>query len=255
MTHEALMALLEEVYPALRAAEVEPVLMGGLAVHLLTRRGLDDVGPENDPRFLDPTDPRRLATAIRVTRDIDVAVTPTEMHRAELALVDAGLSADPRVPAPPRRYQSSRAWVDLVPWPEELPLRLAREREQIPVRGLGQVAVAQPYVIVLLKVLAWTNRWEDRDLVDVARLALLDRNRGEVARQLARTSVTPEVRTRARQLADKFATPDVAGPGAFIRAYRPELLTDFDDDGEDDVRNVVHMATTRLLSGLLGGTS
>lgn len=86
--------------PAARAGTwLERAGAGRRAGPLAVRR--TPCAPENDPRFLEPTNPRRLAMALSVTRNIDVAVRAPEMPRAEVALVRAGLNRDPRVDAPP----------------------------------------------------------------------------------------------------------------------------------------------------------
>lgn len=250
---DRLLALLADIYPRLREANVEPVLAGGLAVHFLVRQVQEELPDHLDPDLEPPSSPRRLSTRIRVTKDVDFAIVGQPLSVPEQVLLSANLQKDERVHPPPHRFHGATAWIDLMPWPAELPELADDSIIDIQLGPpVDSIRVVAPHLLVLMKVLAWTDRYEARDLVDLARLALLDHDDGGIAERLRGLDPSTDVRARALQVSDAFAHQDAPGPSAFIAAFGAELLRPFggDDDYEDDIRQIVRLATRRLLAAL-----
>lgn len=242
--------LLLETLDQLRLAlePAQPHLIGGLAVHLRCAKLVDELGL--DPDLLPPYDPRRWPTVVRATRDIDLVVAEPQLERARAILVGARFERSESMTPPPERYRRGQAIVDLIPRSDEPEpasrpgleeaVALLRD-EHSRVEGWATAAAG---ALVVYKALAR----RPRDLIDVARIALLDRERGDARAEIAdlRSRLRPAFGRALRDLEDRFARPDGRACGYFFHEVAAGL--GFDVEGlEDPIREQASSAVTELL--------
>lgn len=260
--NQRLLALLPSAHELLSARGVSPELIGGVAVHL---RCAELVEPEDE--LLDPTHPRRLATSVRSTNDIDLVVPENQLEVAREALERASFSRVERVPFPPLRMRHGRDIVDLIACPPEAPAVMARadlgavlallEDARTPLRVDGtELSVATREALVVLKAVAWTDDpGREGDLVDVARIALLDRETSATARALATLAAElPAVIVSAlRRLDGAFARDGSPGPATMVQSLRGAIPgLSLDDDLDLSIRDVVCASVRELLGPSVG---
>jgi hypothetical protein len=113
------------------------------------------------------------------------------------------------------------------------------------------VQLATRTSLVILKAVAFANRFEPRDLVDIARLVLQDAVSGGTLERDLRSELAqadPATRESIRVVRARFDSPDLSGPRAFAMALRATVvgLTDW-DDREDGVCQRVSVMVRALL--------
>jgi hypothetical protein len=236
------------IIEALTAAHVALRVFGGVAVMADSRVMLLD--EEADLR--EPDDPIRLAAAVRVTGDVDVAIVGS-LRVAENVLSAQGYTRDERVREPPSRWRNGMVSVDLVKADatsrNEIERLLAFLLSTSAEATADGIPVFAPGELVVLKATAFVDRRERRDLVDVGRIALLD----EVATPMARTrllALVPDLPPFARSalitMRKQFADEDAPGAYAFLEyAEIPGIR--FVDAREQHVRETVAHAVRSML--------
>lgn len=259
--NERLLSVLPDTIRTLDAAKVPTLLIGGLAVHIRCAQLTDP-----DVEDLEPTDPQRIAMLVRSTNDIDLVVSEARVDDAVDALVRASFRRDPRVTPPPLRLRHGRDVVDLIPCAErdqphhamrpDLGEVLAMLADAWQPLALGDTVlrVATMDALVILKAVAWCARWLPSDLVDVGRIALLDRETSATARSLAsRVEGLPlTVIASLRQLGDAFAHDGAAGPGAMASSLSAEFPgMRIDEDLDLEVRVIVSNSVRAMLGPAL----
>lgn len=260
--NQRLLALLPSAHRLLGAQGVTPQLIGGVAVHL---RCAELVEPDDE--LLDATHPRRLATFVRSTNDIDLVVAEGQLEAAREALERASFSRVDGVRPPPLRMRHGRDIVDLIGCPPEAPAVMTRAdlgavlalledaRTPLPVGG-AELYVATREALIVLKAVAWTDDpGREGDLVDVARIALLDRESSTTSRALATLAAElPAVIVSAlRRLDGAFARDGSTGPATMVQSLRGAIPgLSLDDDLDLSIRDVVCASVRELLGPALG---
>lgn len=256
-SNDELMAKLAAFVEALREAGLEPVLIGGLAVDVRRHISSEDI---------DLRAPASLASLPRTTKDIDLAIRYERgaEHTAAALLARHGL-----------RPSSTNSWcflgadvqIDIIPcidtWSSEdsfcvEPERVARPlvAAQVSVERVADIhmGVGKRALLVVQKALAWSERYYQSDLADVATLALSDfvedgNCQGELEDLMA--GLPKSYAQRLQELAARFESEDAKGPAAFFAAIedamRSRLLSVSEDD-EFIVRQIASEAVRRLLA-------
>lgn len=243
-----------------------PRIIGGVAVATIVSRITNATSGFD---ALSELDPRRLAALPRITNDVDFVfwnVSESDLDEAfrEHAFLPIG-----RVDPPPRRYRGPSGVVDVIvvrdgPRGSTAPNipDLISALIAIDATGAGFDAsldpstnsrLATPWALVVLKCVAHENRAKEKDVVDLARLALVDLDVGSIREAIARfaRSLPPSLQEPIRRMRGRFAARDKDGPSKFIGSVRtnwPRLASD--DDLEDEVREVLVASVDRLLGGL-----
>jgi hypothetical protein len=251
--NDELLMELVAVIRALRAQGVEAGLFGGLAVMLQTHEAAD---PDELPRPIAFDSPSGLLRVMRPTRDIDLAL----LSSANTALEKLGFHQDSRdefkfkradliVDAVALESTSDNRLKDLLRSldGEFEVFRSARLKEEIRVMGRAG--------LVVLKAVAWADRYLDKDLADLAQLAIDDLVRGGSTRgRLAQllTTFDSQIRSAIRAAGKMFSSLDGNGPRAFCNVVRSNLsgrLVDEWEDGEERVAEIAAFAGARMLHG------
>jgi hypothetical protein len=254
---EELLEDLATVIRELRAQGVEPALFGGLAVMVQTSSVSAD--PDEPPAPLSLLDPAGLARAVRVTRDMDLALLLRGSESIERLFERLGFRQDPREKFKYRRDTTVVDAIALETSPQDELQRLlgalAGEFELVRLPRLSEeIRVMGRAGLVVMKAVAWTHRYLDRDLADLAHLAVDDVVRGGTTRprleQLVQ-GLEANVRAAVRAVKVNFASRDATGPRAFCRVVRANLsgeLVDEWEDAEDRVAEIAAFAVERLLA-------
>jgi hypothetical protein len=243
VTVEELLAVFGEV----AAGADSPVLIGGLAVHLRTRAATLITSPEDAVR-----DPSLLASVVRPTQDIDIVVRRKALASTCTRLGELRFSV---VPGNTRRFSRADVVVDVLT-PDVPFTGLAFEKgSSSPVAladGGSSAPVATLDVLVVTKCRAFLTRKKDRDLVDIARLALRDLREATLPRRLAQLlddeAQIFELFATVRQ---EFLTSGGRGPTAFFQAvlnasdgvHAAGWLT-----REPDIRELVVISVQQMLA-------
>jgi hypothetical protein len=178
--NEDLLQSLDVVAEAFRQHGLDPALFGGLAVHLHTcaagEMEEEPASPWEDLAF--------LTRMVRQTRDIDLALFGASRERVAAVLTELGFT---RV-AGQALYQSGA--VDAVQATlsgeslEGLLAQLAGELHLMKLPGSDrELRIMGTAGLVVLKAVAWSTRYAERDLVDVAHLAIADVLQGNGTRK------------------------------------------------------------------------
>jgi hypothetical protein len=214
---------------------------------------------------IDLESPASLASMVRVTGDIDVAITfgpGAEVRAAEV------LSSNGLLPAADGRstFVGPGMSVDLLvcldSWGRETRFRITRERSARPLSrqhvvtyaiGDSQIHVSDRGMLVLHKAIAWADRHADKDVVDIAGLALADLvEGGSGADQLSElvASLHDEYGRMLENVARVFDNLDGAGPRAFAREVRSLLRPQgirMSDDEEEAICKIASAAVCQML--------
>ncbi len=173
--NEDLLQRLDVVAEAFRQHGLDPALFGGLAVHLHTcaagEAGEIAASPWDDLAF--------LTRMVRQTRDIDLALFGASRERVATVLAELGFT---RVAGQALYHLGAVDAVQAIPSGESLEGLLAQLAGELQLMNLPasdrQLRVMGTAGLVILKALAWSTRYAERDLVDVAHLAIADVLRG-----------------------------------------------------------------------------
>lgn len=265
MSNDGPLEALRRVLAALRPTGIHPVLIGGVAIHLTVTRQGEDIDVVDDPRAAPLDDPRRLACLVRPTRDVDLVIPAEAIEPTASRLEAVGFRRNHRVRPPPVRLDGDEAAIDLIAraatvpdtWPVRIP-ELGETLAWLETRATlatadaaGEVRLASPAALALLKAVAWAERRERRDLADLARLAVWDRAAGSAAAELAGWAVDlpAPIRDALTRAAKAFSEPHGLGASSFVRELAPELPgLRYDEELEDEVRGLVALAGRVLLA-------
>ena len=222
-------------------AGLDPVLVGGLAAALRAVPPAEDAWPAID-------DPAHLATVVRPTGDIDLVV-PGEFRVTAGILMRRGFA----VIKQPARFARGGVVVDiLLPAPQADSSVLAVELLPGDASEIDSLRVAGPATLVLEKAVAWSERFEGRDLADIAALALRDAvSRGAAGDVLREASLTSRHRAALSTVHATFFTEFERGPIAFadvVRALAFGRDVDRWDELEENIRRHACIAVRRLLA-------
>lgn len=250
-----LLAELDETTAALRLLIPQLGLIGGLAIHLRLGPATDDEADEL--LFLRPTDPLRLAAAVRVTKDIDLAVPRKHMPDAVERLQQIGFALDDSMNPPPLRLRRRTAIVDLIAHAasaaeqvegelDHALLWLSAELVPMPQRPVPLPIAA----LVALKSLACHHRHQDKDAIDLQRLALYDLERGEICERLVELwpSAPSPVRTALRTTRQRLGRSGSGVVPLLGVAQQSIVALAFDEDLADAVRRMTLRAVHQLLA-------
>ena len=232
---------LPEVLHAPLLEAVREIRENGLAVNLLASRLTSSSSRLDEPSV--------LAVLARGTQDIDLAVARDQAAQAEEALRAIGYHSLPNgKPGLERRGVK----IDV--------LSLGRrpgEGEAAQLQGLT-IRVATCAELIVLKAVAWPDRFRDDDLADIGTLALIDQIDGGTARQALEDGIDGRLRQDLcrdiLRVAALFSRPDSPGPKAFVnevvksRATAEQLRSL--DDWELVIATIVRDAVRTVLSGV-----
>jgi hypothetical protein len=221
------------------------VLAGGLRLHELIDIELVPA-VRFDPQNLQPS---TLARIGRHTDDVDFIVPADSKREAAKRLHDLDFKPDRRLDF---RYRRDDVVVDLLSTASTDPplsqvLALIEERVRLDPGPAPHLAT--PAEMVVLKLIAWDDRYADKDLIDLARLSLWDVDgRGilEALPPLLRR-LSPMARRSCGRTAEAFATADGAGPRAYWQAFLRQVVVTDAEALEDRLRSLVSGAGRRLL--------
>ena len=243
-----------------------PRIIGGVAVATIVSR---ITNATRGFEALSELDPRRLAALPRITNDVDFVFWNVSESALDAAFREHAFLPIERIDPPPRRYRGPSGVADVIVVRDD---RKGGIAPNIPDLISALVAIdatgaafdvsidpstnsrlASPWALVVLKCVAHENRAKEQDVVDLARLALIDLDEGTIREGLVRyaRSLSQSLQEPIRRMRSRFATRDKDGPSKFIRSVRsnwPRLASDV--DLEDEVRDVLVAAVGRLLGGL-----
>ena len=247
--------LLEE----LNRLGTRPILFGGLGVEIQSAIAVAASAEESDESVRDWRDPRFLCRIVRGTNDIDLGFDgfqPSPRMALETLGFRQAQSESTRFLRDELRIDAIVASADPGASPlERLLHQLLPEAEFVAIGpGPSRHRVASPAWLVVLKAVAWRSRYEERDLTDVAHLAIADSAIGVIHERLL--ELMPRLDTSTRDaldlLGDAFKGQFGSGPRAFCKVVRESLggrlIDDWEDDnGHDTVAGIASSAVKRLL--------
>lgn len=219
-------------------------LIGGVAVALRN----EAIGTTDE--YSDWRDsPATLASIPRSTVDLDLVLSNPNVLKERL--IQAGFVPDLKEPVRLRRGATS---VDL------LPRDSAADSISVPAQlcsggivevGGHSVRVPEKAALVVLKALAFQDRHSEKDLTDIASLALGSFNSvDEIRHRISSLSKGIAGAERALEtVADRFRSEDARGPGLFFQLAREALGISRFDEGDDEalVRSMAYEAVSTLL--------
>lgn len=269
MTEDDFADLLRTLAIECASANLRPRLIGGVAVQRVVRLRLLRTAERDghEPSDLGETNPLYLASLVRATDDIDLVVPVDEFEKHVGMLRSIGYQESRQVTAPPRRFHAPGATLDLVPLdPAKATDGERADRDLLVALAVldawldagaesdadtdASLRVASLESLVVLKCVARRSRWEHRDLVDLARIALVDFEDGHVRSRLAAMlpALPFALRDCVRAVRDEFLSMDGSGPSAYLNSIRGDLpRLAYDEELEDEVRRLVRDAVQRLL--------
>jgi hypothetical protein len=238
------------IFDALEAAGARPILIGGLAVHLhATRMGtIDDELPGDHAE--------NLARISLETSDIDIAVFAAEAIQPAIETELGKLGYKTR-----RNHPFLFDGVDIVPCVEGTEAVVRRFRLlPLPPDGTIRAQVGRRTIeladrgpLILLKAIAWSDRFKPKDLADVALLAIEDRLAGRDAHGFLARLMGDAAFAHHRELAAvraEFENVDSRGSRAFARSVKNLVATpgSIDEDSEERLASIASDAVRLLLA-------